>query len=101
MARVRGGLAGQRSLGVAPGFIADEREEHLVDDLGEGVLVGGAEAAEDFVAEQVDGEGGNSRRDVVSCFAVFGGSLEDGLHDLVSGLEHLAWRSGTRAGSAK
>jgi len=38
----------------------DEREEHLVDDLDQGLLVGGAEATEDLVSEQVDRKGGDS-----------------------------------------
>jgi hypothetical protein len=51
-----------------PGSPTDEREEHLVDDLGYGVLVGGGEVAEDFVAEQVDREGGDPR-DPAGCQA--------------------------------
>jgi hypothetical protein len=41
-----------------PGSPADEGEEHLVDDLGDGVLVAGAE--QEGVAEEVEGESGNS-----------------------------------------
>jgi MFS family permease len=66
---------------------ADEGEEDLVDDGGDGVLVTGPE--QELVAEQVDGKGRDARGDVVFYLAALGRSLEDGRHDLVSGLEGL------------
>jgi hypothetical protein len=75
---------------------ADEGEEHLVDDGGDGVLVTGPE--QELVAEQVNGKGGDTRGDVVFYLAALGRSLEDGRHDLVSGLEGLGVEVGDQGG---
>jgi hypothetical protein len=78
------------------GSPADEGKENLVDDLGDGAGVAGAE--QERAAKEVEGESGNSLGDVVACFAAFGGSLEDGRHGLVSGLHQLGLEVGDEGG---
>src|SRR5277367_1920286 len=78
------------------GSPADEGEEHLVDDGGDGALVTGPE--QELVAEQVNGKGGDAGGDVVSYLVALGRSLEEGRHDLVAGLEELGVEVGDQGG---